>query len=1032
MHFLDQQIPAPKNWDKFEDLTRALFAAVWENPLIQRHGRAGQAQYGVDIFGSPKELPSRTFGVQCKGKDQLYGAAATADEFDAELAKAERFSPQLGLWVFATTAPNDGALQRHVAAVSERRVKAGQFAVRVLGWESIVSLISSHPKVVEEFYPERSSAIQQLLGALAEKTAAAPNWAEISFTSRRDLGPALMGRPLGPADVGACPTLPEAETLLQELRQAGTARLAGVPGAGKSICALQAARAMGASGWRTFRLTDPAAGVPPAASILERTLYIVDDAHLAPPAQLRALEESASATRWVLSAHTLSDGKVTAAGTIHLDAKRAVAVIARGLRADAERTLAAVRKADGNEGAGLSEESLDWRLNQAETAQFPWQFCFILGGGWQRSKSMADSARAAGADVVLAAAAIQQLASRDASCPFDSLRAQVEDQVANAELQSAVDWLVAQRLLLTRSDLRCPHQRLAAVLLGQILDGQDPEGINRIARLLQSTLANPKLPLGGFSVLLGELRRTGNYGRWSYLIKSEWLRPLVDRAWAAFTPIEILHASWALNEARNYLELDGIGAADHQDVIVGWIEATPIGACYALGSLVNQITYRQEEFGTAIRGRVSPNIMADSINTAASIHACEIAELISLSHLTSDEPWKVTYLAALDRDHLFHLVSTWPSEAPLSLVAELCKHISHVDEALACELIEALAPSITVRLQNDPQGAFQELNDLFWHALRVYDPLGLYVVKRRATTKMKRAARRICACWEPRHLADKLSRSDERSFQAAAGLLDVLRKVSPTVFAATVQALDWQRIGNAIGSGWKDEIGDARMLLSVAWQLPTARPTISEFIARNEAQIANLSPRLAWMAPEVAFRHLAAGKPVSITKHGHGEWPLGVAMLARIARTRPSLLAALLEPHYAPIAAILSQQSPSFWDEAALFIRVLAEVDEPGLTRILDQIDPASATEGWRKALLGGEAHRKHTKNANPRETAALLIHYSIDRANALGDVARRLRREHPKRSTPSAKMLEPIEWPESFDDTPVTAKPSNVAPQEA
>lgn len=1032
MDFLDQQIPAPKNWEKFEELTRALFAAVWENPFIQRHGRAGQVQHGVDVFGSPKDKPSHTYGVQCKGKDQLYGTAATADEFDAELAKAERFSPQLSQWVFATTAPNDGALQRHVAAVSERRLRAGQFPVAVLGWESIVGLLSSHPKVVEEFYPERSSAIQQLLGALAKKTAAAPDWAEVSFTSLRDLGPALMGRPLGPADVGACPTLPEAETLLQELRQAGTARLAGVPGAGKSICALQVARAIGASGWRTFRLTDPTAGVPTAASTPEPTLYIVDDAHLAPSAQLRALEESASATRWVLSAHTLLDGKVTAAGTIHLDAKRAVAVIAHSLRADAEHTLAAVRKADDRVGPGLSEEPLDWRLNQAETAQFPWQFCFILGGGWRRSKSMADSARAAGADVVLAAAAIRQLASRDSPCPFDSLRAQVEGLIADAEFQPAIDWLVAQRLLLTRSDLRCPHQRLASVLLGQILGGQAPEGINRIARLLQSTLANPMLPLGGFAVLLDQLRHTGDYGRWSCLVKPEWLRPLLDRAWSASTPNEILHASWALDEVRSYLEPDGIGAADHQDVVVGWIEATPKGACYALGRLVNQIMSLEKELGAAIKARVSPTVVADAISTAASVHACEIAELISLSHLTNEEPWKIAYLAALDRDHLFRLVSTWPFDAPLSLVADLCKHICYVDEALGCELIEALAPSIAERLQNDPQGAFHELNDVFWHALRVYDPLGLYVGKRRPTTKMKRAARRLCACWKPRNLADKLSGSDQRSFQAAAGLLDVLRKVSPTVFAEAVQALDWQRIGTAIGPGWKEEIGDARMLLSVAWQLPAARPTISKLIARNEAQITNLSPRLAWMAPEVAFRHLAAGKLVSITKHGHCEWGLGVAMLARIARTSPSLLAALLEPHYAPIAAILSQQSPSFWDEAALFIRVLAEVDEAGLTRILDQIDPARATEGWRKALLGGEAHRKHDKDANPREAAALLIHYAIDRADALGDVARRLRREHPKRSTPSAKMLEPIVWPESFDDIPVTEKPSNAAPQEA
>jgi hypothetical protein len=203
MDILDQQLPAPKNWDKFEALTRALFAAVWENPLIQRHGRTGQAQHGVDVYGPPKDNPGRTYGVQCKGKDQLYGAAATADEFDAELAKAEHFSPRLSQWVFATTAPNDGALQRYVAAVSERRVKAGQFPVVVLGWESIVGLLSSHPKVVEEFYPERSSAIQQLLGALAEKTAPAPDWAEITFTSSRDLGPALMGRALG-ACLGNC------------------------------------------------------------------------------------------------------------------------------------------------------------------------------------------------------------------------------------------------------------------------------------------------------------------------------------------------------------------------------------------------------------------------------------------------------------------------------------------------------------------------------------------------------------------------------------------------------------------------------------------------------------------------------------------------------------------------------------------------------------------------------------------------------------------------------------------------------------
>ena len=91
MEFIDKQVAPPKSWEKFEDLTRSLFAAIWCAPLTQKHGRSGQAQHGVDIFGTPADAPGRTFGVQCKGKDGNYGAKATIVEFDAELAKAERF-----------------------------------------------------------------------------------------------------------------------------------------------------------------------------------------------------------------------------------------------------------------------------------------------------------------------------------------------------------------------------------------------------------------------------------------------------------------------------------------------------------------------------------------------------------------------------------------------------------------------------------------------------------------------------------------------------------------------------------------------------------------------------------------------------------------------------------------------------------------------------------------------------------------------------------------------------------------------------
>lgn len=95
MDFLDKQIPPPASWSKFEDLCRVLFAAIWKDPLAQKNGRAGQNQYGVDVYGHPAKAPGKTYGVQCKGKTGAYGAKPTRTEVLEELALAETFKPRL-------------------------------------------------------------------------------------------------------------------------------------------------------------------------------------------------------------------------------------------------------------------------------------------------------------------------------------------------------------------------------------------------------------------------------------------------------------------------------------------------------------------------------------------------------------------------------------------------------------------------------------------------------------------------------------------------------------------------------------------------------------------------------------------------------------------------------------------------------------------------------------------------------------------------------------------------------------------------
>lgn len=1037
MDFIDKQIPPPKSWEKFEDLTRALFAAVWVAPLTQKNGRSGQQQHGVDIYGTPQATPGKNFGVQCKGKNEGYGAKATIVEFNAELAKAEKFKPTLGYWTFATTAPNDARLQEHARLVSEQRVKEGKFPVDAIGWDTMLALLSSHQAVAEEIYPEYVGDLPKIMAALraipgaeeldqirrsviafVPRLAAAntevSEWFEVQFDTARDLGPALMGRSLGPADVAACPILPEVALLTADLERAGSARLAGVPGAGKSISILQVARQMHDRGWRVLRLSDPLGKVPPLDEGPKPTLYIVDDAHLTRPALLNELEERATALRWVLSAYTISEDKGGFSGAIQLDAKRAVRVIADGLRASREATLNAVRRADDRIGDRPGDEQLDLRLEQAaEQALYPWQFCFILGGGWRRASAMASSARAAGADLVLATAAIRQLAARDAHCSREALLQLVEDASPNCDGNAAIAWLVAQRFLLSVDDLRCPHQRLASVLLARILDGQTAEERQTIAVVLKIVLTDVEMPLGGLSVLLGELSSAGEYGMWRWLVQPTWLTSVLERCWVATEALGIRHACWLLNNLHGYLpdEMDVI--ANHKETLAAWIQAAPEGACYAIGRVINHVLNTNRALGESIVALADPRALAKVISAAAPLHAGEIAHLLSTMGAGRDDVWKASYLEHVDRDACNRTMSTWPQDAYLSVVADFCEHFCYFEPEFGFTLIEALIPAIADRLRAAPQDAFGELRDIVWHALRLYDPLHIYIGKLAPSRRMRQVGRKISDCWSPKDLAISLSRSTQRNFQSTAGLLSFMHKVSPKQFEATVLALDWGEIDQTIGPDWAEDIGDARMLLGVAYSVPAARLAIQAMVARNELNIVNMSTHLAAIAPASALRHIAAGKRIALCHWSRVDWELGALVLARMAQLEPTLVSMLLEPHYGELAAALSQPSPTFYNEGLLFLRLLAQVEPSGLVRVLDQIDVKTAKLGWRNALRGRENSREPGAKAQAQQIASLLVHHAFYRTDAVGELARQLRCAFPRQSVPLTTTVERIDLTE-------------------
>ncbi|HVF61237.1 MAG TPA: hypothetical protein VNJ70_15625 [Thermoanaerobaculia bacterium] len=144
-------IPPPAGWDDFEDLCRDLWAVLWEDPDTRKHGRRGQPQAGVDIYGRPQR-GAQWSGVQCKLKSQIAGTRLTRAEILREVKKARTFKPALVGFTLATTAVRDVAVEAIVRKLAAEQLARGSFSVSVSFWDDILDALKGHEGLLRRHY----------------------------------------------------------------------------------------------------------------------------------------------------------------------------------------------------------------------------------------------------------------------------------------------------------------------------------------------------------------------------------------------------------------------------------------------------------------------------------------------------------------------------------------------------------------------------------------------------------------------------------------------------------------------------------------------------------------------------------------------------------------------------------------------------------------------------------------------------------------------------------------------------------------
>jgi len=144
----------PVNWQDFEELCKRLWAEIWQYPETKKHGRTGQPQFGVDIYGK-HQGKNGLIGIQCKGKDEYTDSQLTKKEIDLEVEKASLFKPPLEKLYFATTSTRSTSIEEYVREKNELNIAKGLFSIHVFFWEDIVELIDQN-KFTHDWYVNES------------------------------------------------------------------------------------------------------------------------------------------------------------------------------------------------------------------------------------------------------------------------------------------------------------------------------------------------------------------------------------------------------------------------------------------------------------------------------------------------------------------------------------------------------------------------------------------------------------------------------------------------------------------------------------------------------------------------------------------------------------------------------------------------------------------------------------------------------------------------------------------------------------
>lgn len=817
-----------------------------------------------------------------------------------------------GTWVF----PHEGGkVSQEMIGNLRRLVGERPRVLIIIGYsesdrvivEQVIKPLSDHWRVVRigpsasgalSIAEPAESALQRLTGLVTPEPEL-PGWEYVTFDSQNGLGAALAGRRLGPADVTACPRLPEVQTILRQLSVAHRVVLSGGSGTGKSITVYQAAYDLNCQEWEIARLCFPLADADTLmnglGSLRHRTVFLVDDAHALDLNTRRFLLERASDTRYVLEVYT--DDQAATTGDVQIAHGRAVVTLAEAITRRREEVLPLIRQLDDRVGEGYLDESLEERVRQASESETPWQFAFVLTGGWRRAKDhLAVLHDMNEADRLLAAIAVGQVILLDQGVSMEWL-SHFASSIGRdlAWVENSLKSIADRRLIVGPTALRCPHMRYCDVILQ--LSSKSKSQADRLISLARLALAWGSPPLRGIAWLLQHLRTTDIWPvRSADLVDPRMSERFVGRCLSATSPQDRNDASILLDALRSWdKSIDSVLEAN-TDLLGRWIEEVSHPCAWGLGWLINDIWNESPTLAEGIIESVRPATLAAAFALITPAEAGAWGWLISRLGIGSKR-WKQEFTESLNKRALGDLVAAM-SPADIDQLNELEAGIDTLSSDLALSTLELAMVSMTHAINDSPIEAFNRLNNVFWLVLG-FPPE--FLRSNPPTERQMGLARGLVSGIDPGRIAAAISQSPRRAWEDCAKLIEFVHEVDRNMAGEITSRIDVESLDRTAAGLWGDWPRELQILALALSSDQDGEPA-KRWVTAHENDLDWLNAVVAVVAPDVVARRIRTGAQLDLEVSTEHRWNLAVEAVRKLRDVRDDTAQVVLEQNRSAIA----------------------------------------------------------------------------------------------------------------------------------